>query len=136
MLKVSAVLENNQQNSLIRHHESTMLKQLPMKTQTKQKQQKASAVAPKIGMTKQMANLVANQSTVVESVLNGTAYIEKNRWHGRTSVYDTHRISKFLNNTLSSGSLDMKRFTTLAKEIPTFHKVLGPNLSRMIAARS
>lgn len=109
---------------------------IPMKQKQKNKKT-ASAVlvtAPKIKMSKQMSNLVCNQADTIASVLNGTAYTEKNRWHGKTSVYDTLRISKFLNNCEVAGSIDMKRYTSLSKEIPTFHKAIGPNLSRMIAA--
>jgi hypothetical protein len=110
------------------------IEKLPMK-KTKQKTKTASVTTtPKIEMSKAIQELVESQTMIIESVLSGTVRIRAERWHGNTSVFNVHRILNFLNDGLVSGTINMKRYNALAKEIPTFFKVLGPNLVRAINA--
>jgi hypothetical protein len=104
---------------------------------TKQTKNTASAIAaPKIKMTNNIKDLVSSQSSVIESVLSGSVRIRAERWHGNTSVFDTHRILNFLNDCHSTGMINLAKYNTLAKAIPTFFKAIGPNLVRAINAAS
>lgn len=107
-----------------------------MKQKTKNKKTKASVAVktPKVDMTNSMSKLVKAQVAHINDVLAGSVRIRAERWHGATSVYDTHRVYNFLVNSIGSLSIDIGRFKTLSKEIPTFLKVIGPNLSRAISA--
>ena len=112
------------------------IKDLPMK-KTKQNAKTASvATTPKMKITPAMDNLIVSQCTAIEGALAGSVRVRAERWHGSTSVYNTHRILNFLNDSSASGMINLGRYNTLAKEIPTFFKAIGPNLVRAISAAS
>ncbi len=106
-----------------------------MKTKQKQKAKLASANnAPKIKVTDSIYNLIDNQCTAIEGALSGLMRVRAERWHGSTSVYNTHRILNFLNDSRDAQQINLGRYNSLAKEIPTFYKVIGPNLVRAIVS--
>jgi hypothetical protein len=105
-------------------------------SKTKQKTKMASAKinAPKIEITASMRNLIRNQTAVIHAVLEGSVRVRAERWHGHTSVYDTHRVANYMDRLVGADQIDMAKFKSLSKEIPTFLKMIGPNLSRAVAS--
>ena len=102
-------------------------------SKTKQNKQ-ASVKTPKMELNSVACSLLNERCDQIQEAMSGNVRLRPTRWHGATSLYDIHRINGFMADA-SSGSMSMSKFRTLAKEIPSFFAVLGPNLTRLIKAQ-
>ena len=87
----------------------------------------------RIKITETVADLAYNRLNEVQSALDGTSRVRRNRWHGLTSVYDCNRMANLLSDLAEGGVVMESRINTLASEIGTFDQVLGPNLARSLS---